>query len=391
MQKVLKEMTQDFTPTDFAESQIAGARGFDRVKLIGIAAAFAAGLVLAFQGHINGSLSVQLGNGIAAATYAFGSALVVLTLLLLASPAARAALGRVLDSVRSGIQARRLTGDANAPLAGLGHPGTPGIGRLRWFQIIGGAAGGLFVLSQSVTVPIFGVALFVVALTAGQTVSSLFCDRFGFAPGGKRPITWLRALGPLIAIAAVLVAQWRNLGNPDHLGFVLLPVIAGIFVAAQHAINGRVEATAAYHPAASGMSASDQPASGITNEPRMEHLAGALTATFINFAVGTAALILVLAVALAIQGAPAGPMNFQWWMFTGGLLGMIFIGTAAVVVPRIGALLWTLALIAGQTLGGLVLDLTVRHNTPALATYLGVLLILLAVAIPALTTRSADA
>jgi uncharacterized membrane protein YdcZ (DUF606 family) len=61
-------------------------------------------------------------------------------------------------------------------------------------------------------------------------------------------------------------------------------------------------------------------------------------------------------------------------MFTGGVLGVLFIGTAAVVVPRIGALLLALSLIAGQTVGAVVLDTTgvlaPAAQTPTLRTWI---------------------
>ncbi|GAB2473672.1 DMT family transporter [Xylanimonas ulmi] len=338
------------------------ARRAARLRVAAEAAAFGAGLVSAVQSRVNGSFGAALGNGFLAATINFASALAILTLLVAISPKTRTGLRRVAASLRAGRQ-----GASEAVRAA--HRGVPGIGRLRWFQVIGGAAGGLFVTAQGMTVGSLGVALFVVAVTAGQSVSSLVCDRLGFAPGGKRAITPGRAVGPALAVAAVVVSQWPRLGSAEHLGLVALPLVAGVFVAAQHAVNGRVETTASHAPFGD----------------RVDRGAGALAATFVNFLVGTMALLVVLAVSLAIQGLPDGGLPGEWWMYTGGALGVVFIGTAAAVVHRIGALLLALSLIAGQITGALLLDVA-TGVAPSLTTLVGVALTLAAIAVPALSS-----
>jgi len=349
----------------------ASAGRLDRLKAVGVAAALGAGLVSAVQSHVNGSFTAYLNagvggpaprNGVVVATIAFTSAALLLALVVAFTPRARKGMARVVASLRAG---RKNAPDAIRAI----HPGVAGIGRLRWFQVIGGAAGGLFVTAQSITVSSIGVAMFVVATTAGQSVSSLFCDRFGFAPGGRRAITIGRAIGPLLAVCAVVVARWGTFGNTSQLYLLVLPVAAGICVAAQHAVNGRVETTAAHAPFG----------------PRVDRIPGALSATFVNFLVGTVALVVAAAVALAIQGLPTADFPGEWWMYTGGMLGVIFIGTAAAVVHRIGALLLALSLIAGQITGGLIID-ALRGQDPAVNALVAVALTFCAIAVPALTS-----
>ncbi|MCL2594798.1 MAG: DMT family transporter [Promicromonosporaceae bacterium] len=347
---------------------------FDRLKALFVLAAFGAGLVSALQSHVNGSFTSYLNaplaaaeprNGIVVAVISFASAALILTAMLACVPKARQGVGRVWASLRAG---RLKATDADKSR----HPGVAGIGRLRWFQVIGGAAGGLFVASQSITVGALGISMFVVATTAGQSVSSLFCDRLGFAPGGQRPITVFRAIGPALAISAILVAQWTRLGNLDQWYLLALPIIAGVCVAAQHAVNGRVETTAA---------------TDIVGD-HTYRLSGALSATFINFVVGTIALAVVAAIALAVSGLPTTAFPGQWWMYTGGVLGALFIGTAAAVVHKIGVLLLALSLIAGQISGGVLLDVTVRGQDLPLTSIIAVALTFCAVAVPASTTRA---
>ena len=363
-------MTTTTQRASAAPAEAAPGPRLDRLKAVGVAAALGAGLVSAVQSHVNGSFTAYLNagvggpaprNGIVVATISFTSAALVLALLLAFVPRARKGVGRVVASLRAG---RKNAPDAIRAI----HPGVAGIGRLRWFQVIGGAAGGLFVTAQSITVGSIGVAMFVVATTAGQSVSSLFCDRFGFAPGGRRAITLGRAIGPLLAVSAVVVARWGTFGNAGQLYLLVLPVSAGICVAAQHAVNGRVETTAAHAPFG----------------PRVDRIPGALSATFVNFLVGTVALFVAAGVALTIQGLPTADFPGEWWMYTGGVLGVVFIGTAAAVVHRIGALLLALSLIAGQITGGLIID-ALRGQDLAVNALVAVALTFCAIAVPALT------
>ena len=59
------------------------------------------------------------------------------------------------------------------------------------------------VLSQGLAAAALGVALFTVAVVAGQTISGLVLDRVGIGPGGRRPLTAARLVGALLALGAV--------------------------------------------------------------------------------------------------------------------------------------------------------------------------------------------
>ena len=88
----------------------------------------------------------------------------------------------------------------------------------------------------------------------------------------------------------------------------------------------------------------------------------ALVATFVNFAIGTAALVLALAVEHLIVGharnAPPDP-SAQPLLWTGGVLGVVWIMIAARVVRPLGVLVFALLSLGGQLVGSLALDLLV--------------------------------
>lgn len=81
-----------------------------------------------------------------------------------------------------------------------------------------------------------------------------------------------------------------------------------------------------------------------------------LGASLISFAIGTLALLFIT---LIQRELPAGLTPFRglsWWHWTGGLLGVLFVVSAAFAAPRVGALLFMSLVLAGQLSAALVLD-----------------------------------
>jgi transporter family-2 protein len=225
---------------------------------------------------------------------------------------------------------------------------------LRWWYVAGGTAGAFLVLSQGVAAAVLGVALFTVAVVAGQTVSGLVLDRIGLGPGGRRLITPARLAGAVIALGAVSWAVSAQLGGPVPIWLMLLPLIAGLGLGWQQAVNGQVRVVAE----------------------------SALTATFINFVVGTSVLLVLTAVDWSVRGLPK-PLPTEPWLYLGGAIGCVFIAAAALLVRITGVLLLGLATVAGQLVTALLLDLLAPSSPApvAFSTIAGTLLALLAVVV----------
>jgi bacterial/archaeal transporter family-2 protein len=297
-------------------------------RAVGIALAAAAGLAMAMQARVNGELATRVGDGVAAAVISFVVGLALLVVIVTAVPVGRRGLSAVREALRTGT--------------------------LRWWHCLGGLFGGFVVATQGVTVTTLGVAVFTVALVAGQSTSSLVVDRSGLSPGAVEAVTPARVAGAALSVLAVVVATADQLSAPQALGLAILPLLAGGGIAWQQAVNGRVRA-----------------AGGST-----------WPATFVNFAVGTVALLVAFTVVVAVRGWPAGAMPTEPWLYAGGLLGVFVIAIAAAVVRFTGVLLLALSAIAGQVVGALVLDLVAPVDTPPRAnTYAGAALLLVAVAV----------
>ncbi|WP_291419450.1 DMT family transporter [Actinophytocola sp.] len=270
--------------------------------MAGAALTAVGGVALAVQGRVNGQLGHVMRDGVFAALISFGIGTVLLVAAVSITPSARAGLIRLRTSVRGG--------------------------RLRPWQCLGGACGAFLVTSQGFTVSILGVAVFTVAVVAGQVVASLAVDRAGLGPGEAQPITLPRAVGALLAVVAVVIAVSDHAAvEAGGLWWALLPAVAGLGLAWQTAVNGLVRVEAG----------------------------NIVVPTLVNFSVGTGVLIIAALVDLAVKGVPDAPPG-EWWYYVGGLLGMVAILTAVTAVRFTGVLLLGLSSVAGQLTGAVLLD-----------------------------------
>ena len=93
----------------------------------------------------------------------------------------------------------------------------------------------------------------------------------------------------------------------------------------------------------------------LINAKLSQNLDSPIWASFISFAVGTVALLIV---GLIINGKfmDLETEGLKWWMWTGGLLGAVFVTVALYVVPYLGVAVLVSLLIAGQLFMAAVLD-----------------------------------
>jgi transporter family-2 protein len=287
-----------------------------------------AGAALAAQSRVNGDYGRRVHDGVVVALISFGASL-VLCALLVAVQAARRRAGAVIAQMR----ANRLP---------------------PWFYL-GGIAGAFTIFSQGTAVATLGVALFTIAVVAGQSASSLLVDRLGVGPAGRQPLSGFRLAGAALAIVAVLVSVSSQLHSPRSIGLIVLPAIVGVATAWHQAFNGRVRA-----------------ASGSTLAP-----------TSLNFLVGVAVLLPAFAIDVAVRGLPGRVPTPPWPAYLGGPLGVIFIAITVTVVRYIGVLLLTLASIAGQLVMAILLDVFAPEagSHPGLNTFIGAALTIVAVAV----------
>ena len=295
----------------------------------------ASGAAIPAQGRVNAALTTEIGDPVLAATISFSVGTVIMILVSFGTRRGRRSMSRVLPAVRAG--------------------------HIRWWYFLAGCVGGYFVLTQTLTIGLIGVAVFTVAVVTGQTLGGLLWDRIGLGPAGRMRLNPFRIGGAALTVLAVLWAvspQLEAAGQgPAWLALVLLPLSGGFLQAGQQAINGR-------HSAAYG---------------------GPAPGTLFNFLAGTVFLLLIWAgKALFVGVQPA--LSDTWWHYLGGPLGIIFIALGALLVTRVGVLIAAMGMIAGQLLGSLLLDvlLPTAGSLVTTATVLGTALTLAAVLLASL-------
>lgn len=263
------------------------------------------GVMIALQARANGELSHRIGNGYEAALISFGSGLIIISIVAAFNPAIKEGI----KNLKSAVSIKEIP---------------------KW-TLFAGMLGGSFVAFQTSIVPLVGVAIYSVASIAGQTAASLFVDRVGLTGGGKKHITPRRIAAAIVTVLAVMISV---LDRIDAKNLSLLAVtgagIAGAIVGVQRAMNGQI------------------------NQSSKQ----SFTTSLLNFIMGTTfltALLLLLALInkVDIVAIPSGP----WWMYTGGVIGVVYIAFTSTIVQHLGVLTFTLISVGGQLVGSLIIDL----------------------------------
>ena len=273
------------------------------LRLDGLAAL--SGVMIALQARANGELSYRLENAPQAALVSFSSGLFFITIYAIFSPKIKEGIRRLKAAVSSG--------------------------EIPKIRLLAGSLGGAFVALQTSVVPLIGVALYSVASIAGQSAVSLLVDRIGLTGGGVKLISPRRIAAAFITVIAVLVSVLDKLEADNFQLFaLLLAVIAGALVGVQRALNGQIN----------------------------EHSQNSYTTSLLNFITGTSFLTLFIIILIAIgrvelQPLPIGP----WWIYTGGVIGVIYIAATSLIVQHLGVLTFTLFSVGGQLIASLLLDI----------------------------------
>jgi transporter family-2 protein len=276
------------------------------------------GAMIALQARANGELSHRLDNGLQAALVSFSSGLLIILLITPFSP-----------HIKEGI--RNLQGAISRKEIA------------RW-KLFAGALGGSFVAIQTQIVPLIGVAIYSVASIAGQTAMSLVVDRIGLTGGGKKLISPRRVIAAVLTVLAVLVSVWDRI-DANNLSMIAVTAgcVAGAVVGVQRALNGQIN----------------------------EHSHQSFTTSLLNFITGTTFLVILILVFVALgkndlSPLPAGP----WWIYTGGVIGVIYIAFTSTIVQHLGVLTFTLFSVGGQLAASLIIDLVSPTDGVSVSAYL---------------------
>ena len=273
------------------------------LRLDGLAAL--SGVMIAFQARANGELSYRLENAPQAAFVSFSSGLFFITIYAIFSPKIKEGIKRLRSAVSRG--------------------------EIPKIRLLAGSLGGAFVALQTSVVPLIGVAIYSVASIAGQSAVSLLVDRIGLTGGGVKLISPRRIAAAVITVIAVLVSVIDKLEADNFQLFaLLLALIAGALVGVQRALNGQIN----------------------------EHSQNSYTTSLLNFITGTSFLTLFIIILIALGRVELDPLPIgPWWIYTGGVIGVIYIAATSLIVQHLGVLTFTLFSVGGQLIASLLLDI----------------------------------
>ena len=276
------------------------------------------GAMIAVQARANGELSHRLDNGLQAALVSFGSGLIIIFVITLFN----AKIKEGIKNLRQSVATKEIA---------------------RW-KLFAGALGGSFVAIQTQIVPLIGVAIYSVASIAGQTAMSLVVDRIGLTGGGKKLISPRRVLAAFLTVLAVLVSVWDRI-DANNLSMLAVTAggIAGAIVGIQRALNGQIN----------------------------EYSKQSFTTSLLNFMTGTAFLLVLIVTGLILGKNELSPLpSGPWWIYTGGVIGVIYIAFTSTIVQHLGVLTFTLFSVGGQLVGSLIIDLVSPTEGVSVSAYL---------------------
>jgi transporter family-2 protein len=234
-------------------------------------------------------------------------------------------------------------------------------GRAPFYLYLAGIVGVGTVYSCNLAYGALGASLSVALALFGQMLGSVAVDATGFLGRKRYPFGLKNLPGLLIAAAGVVVISWGEWKM--EVPYLALAFVSGLLPLLSFILNSQLAARI-----------------------------GVMRGTRVNYLVGLAASLLIL----ALQGALSGPsprasveaaagLNILV-LAGGGVLGVIMTGATNYLFPRIPALASTLLMFAGQTFAGLGIDaVTTGHiglRQPA-----GALILLAGLAVNALLTR----
>lgn len=306
------------------------ARSTEPSTALPLGLAAGAGVLMPLQALITSSAAAVLGSFQLAALLSSGTALVLMFAASMVLKPARAGWKRVGTVWR----------ERSIP---------------RWY-LVAGLIGAYYILAQALSVGSIGLALFAVAVVGARTLSSILIDMVGFSPAGRQPVTPRRIIGAIVlcigaSIAALGTGERAQVHPGAWWGFAAA-VLAGLLVSFQQSMNGH-----------SGRA-----------------YASTTVATTLNYITGVIGLgVLIIVTALLNPTLPVVTGAPEYWMLLAGPLGILFVVTGVSLVPKLGSLVLGIALVTGQLVGSLLMDLVIAPATVGPAEVIGTLVTLCAV------------
>jgi transporter family-2 protein len=226
------------------------------------------------------------------------------------------------------------------------------------WHLLGGLGSAVYITAGIVLFPRLGALVTVGLFITGQMAASLVLDTFGLLGVPVEPVDAAGAVGAVAVlvgaglvvraqsvVAPVAVGAHRGNGTgPDrHPHVAAVPVPSRVGRLALGVVGGAV-----------------LPVQGAVNAALRADVGTSTVVAAVSFLVATAAMAVVLIIAVAVVGAPRPQLRqvrgVPWWGWSGGLVGAVYVTSVFLLVPQIGAASTVALTVGGQQLAGAVVD-----------------------------------
>lgn len=225
-----------------------------------------------------------------------------------------------------------------------------------WWIWLGGVLGVIFLTGNIVLFPHLGSVQTVLMPILGQILAGDVIDSFGWFSSAAHPFTVARGVGTCIAVVGMLLVvvgpHLRRAGlgagaKPHDVSpgegspeprrrrqwvWQIAGIGTGVLSAMQTAINGDLGT----------------------------RLGSPVKAASISFFVGTVVLAILVVGQRALHPVarvePSARPRMQWWFWTGGVLGALFVYGNATLAPILGTGVTVVVVLLGQLAGSLAVD-----------------------------------
>lgn len=207
--------------------------------------------------------------------------------------------------------------------------------------ICGGAIGYFTTLFNNMAVGKISFTALLALSLLGQAATSLVIDQFGFFGMPVRKFNAGKLAGLAFTVVGIVILLWGGAKSAFVPAFVSL--LTGLTAVTSRQINAQLSAKT-----------------------------GEYTATWYNYATGTAVAAAALLIA-ALSGSDI-PWNAgvspRLWIYLGGLVGTVIVFLSNLVTMKMPSLIMTLFMFAGQVFGGVAID-ALLYGDFSLRTLLG--------------------
>lgn len=214
-----------------------------------------------------------------------------------------------------------------------------------WFYL-GGAVGMFNALFQNYAFGKISLTSILALCLFGQTVSSLFIDKFGFFGMEKHPFKKSSFVGFAFSIVGVVVMLDLSSGIDTIIVLAITFAFAsGITTVVSRSINGR-----------------------------LTEYSGGMAGSFIHHLVGLPlTLVIVLIMPNNDMSLLLQQPSTDWWIYLGGLAGVFVVFVLNITVMKVSALQLSLLSFVGQVFLSVLLDLLLESSFSRVTLYGGLI------------------